>query len=81
MRIYLTVVLNRFFLDSRKAVGKPFGIKFTSNTFSSDYSNVVADKAGYHLELEYPFDEILRMYPVFPSIKSSKLAMKTLKFD
>lgn len=38
------------FLVARKSVCDHFGIKLTSNTFTSDFSNQIADKAGFKID-------------------------------
>lgn len=68
---------------NRKALGKPFGIKLTSSFFTSVFSNRVADNAGFHLDLECTFGELMKMRPDFKyeSIKDEKFSMKTLLLD
>lgn len=35
----------------RRAVGRAFGIKLTQTSFTSDFSNANADKAGYKTDV------------------------------
>lgn len=39
------------FLSSRKAMCREFGLKFTGTIFTSDFSNVNADKAGFQTDV------------------------------
>lgn len=39
------------FLRVRRAVCKEFGIKLTSTVFTSDFSNRIADKVGFKLDV------------------------------
>lgn len=39
------------FLSSRKTICREFGLKFTQTIFSSDFSNVNADKAGFQTDV------------------------------
>lgn len=66
----------------RKALAKPFGFKLTSTLFTSDFSNRIAEKAGFQSDIEYTCEELKRMFPrvQFGNFKAEKFAVKTLLF-
>lgn len=50
--------------------------------FTSDFSNVSADNAGFQLDIEFTFDELNEINPEFKfkDVPSSRVAIKTLVF-
>lgn len=77
-QIFTCLTSNAF----RKPLGEAFGLKSTSSIFDSDFSNNIADKVGFKLDIEYSFDEIKKMYPQvdFGDVNADKMTMKTWLF-
>lgn len=51
------------FLTSRKAMCRAFGVTLTQTSFTSDFSNANADKAGYKTDvaLKYAYFDQIRL--------------------
>lgn len=66
----------------RKQLAAPFGYKISETLFTSDFSNVSADNAGFQLDIEFTFDELNKINPEFEfkDVPSSGVALKTLVF-
>lgn len=66
----------------RRQLAAPFGFKITETLFTSDFSNVNAENAGFQTDVEFTFDELNRINPKFgfKNVPSSRVAIKTLIF-
>lgn len=64
----------------RRHLAAPFGFKISETLFTSDFSNVNADNAGFQLDIELTFDELNEINPEFgfKDVPSSRVALKTL---
>lgn len=78
----LTIACVYFLVSTRARVAAPFGLKLTETLFSSDFSNANADKAGFHLDVGFTYDELMKINPGFQyeNVPSKGVTIKTLIF-
>ncbi|XP_031641118.1 uncharacterized protein LOC116352560 [Contarinia nasturtii] len=70
-------------LRAREAICRKHDIEVTSSVFTSDSSNIIAERAGFkHIDVAVSWNEFRRKYPKsrFAAIKDSFITRRTLKF-
>lgn len=63
-------------------MGTAFGLKLSHTRFASEISSKVAERVGYHVDVEYTIDELNKTNPsfAFTNVKTKKVALRTWVF-
>ncbi|KAL7299178.1 hypothetical protein TKK_0007774 [Trichogramma kaykai] len=69
-------------LEARSEMGKKFGIKGTSTTFTAKASQILATRAGFEEKFSWNYADILNDdgTPFFPNIETENFKIMTKKF-